>query len=46
MGFKKIQIFCSNALVLAYVFTEDRQFAAKTNQNSVFLGRDSHILEC
>jgi hypothetical protein len=29
--------------VLAYGFTENRQFVAKTNQNSVFLGCDHHI---
>jgi hypothetical protein len=31
MGFKKNQIFAQNALVLAYGFSEDRQFVAKTN---------------
>jgi hypothetical protein len=31
--------------MLAYNFTEDRQFAAKTYRTSVFLYRDSHILD-
>jgi hypothetical protein len=29
----------------AYGFTVNRQFAAKTDRNSVFLGRDPHILD-
>jgi hypothetical protein len=37
MGFKKIQIFAHKALVLAYGFTKDRQFVAKTDRNSIFL---------
>jgi hypothetical protein len=31
--------------VLAYCFSESHQFAAKTDQNSVFLYRDPHILD-
>jgi hypothetical protein len=31
--------------MLAYGFTENSQFTAQTDQNSVFLGRDSHILD-
>jgi hypothetical protein len=31
--------------MLAYGFTENRQFGAKTDQNSIFLGRDPHILK-
>jgi hypothetical protein len=45
MGFKIIQILAQNPNVLAYGFTEDHQFAAKTNRNFVFLGRDPHILD-
>jgi hypothetical protein len=29
--------------VLAYGFTENSQFAAKMDKNSVFIGHDSHI---
>jgi hypothetical protein len=28
---------------LAYGFSENRQFAAKTDRNSIFLSRDPHI---
>jgi hypothetical protein len=31
--------------VLANGFTENRQFMAKTDRNSVFFGRDPHILD-
>jgi hypothetical protein len=34
MGFKKFQIFSQNPWVLVYGFSENRQFAAKTDQNS------------
>jgi hypothetical protein len=32
-------------LVLTYGFTEDCQFVVKTDRNSVFLCRDTHILD-
>jgi hypothetical protein len=32
-------------LVLAYGFTENRQFRSVTDRNSVFLGRDPHIVD-
>jgi len=43
MGLKKIKILAQNPKVLAFGFTEKRQFVAKTDRNSVFLGRDIHI---
>jgi hypothetical protein len=43
MSLKKIQIFALNPLILANGITEHRQCAAKTNQNSIFLIRDTHI---
>jgi hypothetical protein len=43
MGFKKIQISAQNPKGLAFGFIEKRQFAAKTNRNSVFLGCKAHI---
>jgi hypothetical protein len=45
MVFQLIQIFTQNPKVLAYGFTEDRHFAAKTYRNSLFLGCDPHILD-
>jgi hypothetical protein len=45
MGLKKIQFSPQNSQVLAYGFTENHQFMAKTDRNSVFLGRDPHILD-
>jgi hypothetical protein len=42
-GFKNLQILGQNPKVLAFGFTEKRQFVAKTDQNSVFLGRDPRI---
>jgi hypothetical protein len=45
MGFQNFQIFATNLYVLAYRFSENRQFMAKTVQNSVFLGRDPHITD-
>ena len=39
MGFEKFRIFAQNPKVLAYGFTENCQFGAKTDQNSVFPGR-------
>jgi hypothetical protein len=45
MSFEKTQIFAQNPWVLAYDFTKNHQFAAKTNLNSVFLGRDPHIAD-
>jgi hypothetical protein len=41
--FKKNQILAQNPWVLACGFPENHQFAAKTNRNSIFLGRDPHI---
>jgi intracellular septation protein A len=43
MCLKKIHIFGQNPRVLAYGFTENCQFGAKPDQNSVFLGRGPHI---
>jgi hypothetical protein len=43
MGFEKIHIFAQNPWVLACGFTENCQFGAKTDRNSVFLGRDTRI---
>jgi hypothetical protein len=40
MGFKKFHIFAQNPWVLACGFTENCQFGAKIDRNSVFLGRD------
>jgi hypothetical protein len=37
--FKNSQFFTQNLLVLAYSFTENSQFGAKTDRISVFLGR-------
>jgi hypothetical protein len=37
--------FGSNLKVLAFGFTEKRQFAAKTDRNSVFLGRKADIID-
>jgi hypothetical protein len=45
VGFKKFKIFAPNPYVLAYVLTVNSQFVAKIDQNSVFLGRDPHILD-
>jgi hypothetical protein len=39
--FKKFKFLLK--MVLDYGFTENRQFAAKTDRNSVFLGPDTHI---
>jgi hypothetical protein len=36
---KKNQIFAQNLYVLAYGFTENRQFMTKTDRNSVYVGR-------
>jgi hypothetical protein len=43
MGFEKFHIFARNPWVLAYGFTENCQFGAKTDRNSVFLRRDPRI---
>jgi hypothetical protein len=43
--FFEFLIFAHNPYVLAYGFTENRQFVAKTIQNSVFIYRDPHILD-
>jgi hypothetical protein len=37
MGFKIIQFFARNPWLLAYGFTKNRQFAAKTDQSPYFL---------
>jgi hypothetical protein len=44
MGFEKFHIFAQNPWVLANGFTENCQFEAKTDRNSVFLGHDTHIV--
>jgi hypothetical protein len=44
MGFEKKIIFAQNPKVLANGFSENCQFGAKTDQNSVFLGRDRRIV--
>jgi hypothetical protein len=41
--FKKIQISARNTKVLAFGFTDKRQFVVKTERNSIFLCRESHI---
>jgi hypothetical protein len=41
--FKEIHIFGQNPTVLAYDITENFQFGAKTDRNSIFLGRDPRI---
>jgi hypothetical protein len=41
--FKEIHIFGQNPTVLAYDITENCQFGAKTDRNSIFLGRDPRI---
>jgi hypothetical protein len=43
--FKNSQFFTQNLLVLAYSFTENSQFGAKTDQISVFLCRGPHIVD-
>jgi hypothetical protein len=43
MGFEKFHIFARYPEVLAYGFTENWKFGAKTERNSVFLGRDTRI---
>jgi hypothetical protein len=45
-SFKKIQILAQNPKGLGFSFTEKWQFAAKTDQNSVFLGHKTQILNC
>jgi hypothetical protein len=45
MGFEKTQIFAQIPLLLAYCFTEIRQFEVKTDHNSLFLGRHAHIMD-
>jgi hypothetical protein len=41
--FWRVSHFSQNPKVLAYGFTENGQFGAKTDQNSIFLGRDPRI---
>jgi hypothetical protein len=43
-GVLKIQIFAQNSYVLAYGFTQNRQFRAKPVGNSIFC-RDTHIAD-
>jgi hypothetical protein len=43
-GFWKISHFCSKYKGVAYGFTENCQFRAKTDRNTVFLGRDPRIV--
>jgi hypothetical protein len=43
MGFEKFHIFAQNGKVLAYGFSQNCQFGAKTDRNSVFLGHDPRI---
>jgi hypothetical protein len=43
MGFEKFPVFARNPWVLAYGFTENCQFGAKTDRNSIFPGRDRRI---
>jgi hypothetical protein len=38
MGFEKIHVFARNPKVLAFGFTENSQFGAKSDRNSIFLG--------
>jgi hypothetical protein len=42
MCFQKNQIFAQNPQLLAYDFTEIASLEAKTDWNSVLLGRDLH----
>jgi hypothetical protein len=44
-GVLKNQILDQNSKVLSFGFTAKRQFAAKTGQNSIFLGYKSQILD-
>jgi hypothetical protein len=39
------KIFTQNPYVLAYGFTENHHFVAKTDLNYIFFGRDPHILD-
>jgi hypothetical protein len=39
------QISAQNIKELAFGFTEKHQFSAKTDRNSVFLGREAQILD-
>jgi hypothetical protein len=43
-GFWKISHFCSKSKGVAYDYTENCQFRVKTDQNSIFLGRDPRIV--
>jgi hypothetical protein len=45
MGSKNFQIFAQNSYVLVDGFIEISQSASKMDRNSVFLGRDPHILD-
>jgi hypothetical protein len=42
-GFWKISHFCSKSKGVAYGFTDNCEFGAKTDRNSVFLSRDPYI---
>jgi hypothetical protein len=45
MDFKKIQILAKNSKVSTFDFTKKCQFVTKTDQNSVFIGREAPILD-
>jgi hypothetical protein len=45
MGFKEFQISTQNPKGLAHRFTEKLHFSAKTDRNSVCLGRNMQILD-
>jgi hypothetical protein len=45
MGFENFHIFARNPWVLAYDFTENCMFVAKTDRNSIFLDRDPPYCE-
>ncbi len=44
-GFSECSHLRSKCIGVAYGFTENRQFGAKTHRNSVFLGRYPHIAD-
>jgi hypothetical protein len=45
MGFKNLQILPQNPKVLAFCFREKKHIAAKTDQKSIFLDRETYILD-
>jgi hypothetical protein len=42
---KEFKFLLKNSYVLAYGFTQNRHFWAKTDRNSIILGRDPHIAD-